>query len=88
MSHRETLCRHRGEGQIELAFPSEFDSGFGESIVPILRARMSLRHVRRVGRDFVGNHAIFDVSFVGRQPKLHKLDVVCFWSFHLADMAD
>ena len=58
--------RHRVKGQVKLVFPSELESGFRERVVAVLSARMSFRQVRRVRGDFVGNHAILNVLFVGQ----------------------
>ncbi len=33
------------EGQIELVFPTEFESGFADCIIPILRAGMAFGEV-------------------------------------------
>ena len=53
----QALIGGRGgfEAEVKLNFPPELKSCFGDGIVPILRARMSIRQVRRVRRNFVGN---------------------------------
>ena len=59
----------RVEGQVELVFPTEFESGVGHRVVPGLRAGVALGQVGGVGGDLVGDHSSFDVVAV-REPEV------------------
>mmetsp|Transcript_33447 Transcript_33447/g.99629 ORF Transcript_33447/g.99629 Transcript_33447/m.99629 type:complete len:676 (+) Transcript_33447:411-2438(+) len=63
------------EGQVELIVPTEFESGLGEGVVPILRAREALGEVGSVSGDLVGDDAGLDVIAVGEAEMLLGGDV-------------
>ena len=64
--------RHRIKRQVKLVFPPELESGFGNGVVAVLRAGMAFRQIRRVRRNFVGNHTILDIFFVGQSQMLFR----------------
>src|SRR5450830_1222156 len=68
----EFTCFIWVEANIELILPTEFKTGFGQSIVTNLRTRMSLRQIGCMRCDFVSDNAVFNVDFI-RQTK------VLFW---------
>ena len=56
----------RIKAEVELILPTKFKPRFGEGIVPILRAGMAFRQIRRVRRNFVSDDAVFHIFFVGQ----------------------
>ena len=63
------------ERQIELVFPAELESCFGEGVVAVLGAGVAFGEVGGVGGEFVGDDADFDVFFVGQTEVLLGRDV-------------
>src|SRR6185369_1687006 len=57
------------EREIELIFPAKLEASLRQRVVPVLRARMSLRQISRVSRNFVSYHAVLYVLLV-RQPEM------------------
>src|SRR6202011_6293257 len=50
--------------EIELIFPTKFETRFADGVVAILRAGMAFRQIGGVGGDFVGDNAVFNVFLV------------------------
>ena len=50
--------------EIELILPAEFKAGLRQGVVAVLRARMALRKVGCVCRDFVSDDAILHILLV------------------------
>ena len=58
--------------EIELILPPKFKPRFGEGIVPILRAGMALRQVRRVRRNFVSGSLARRTEADGRRWRMNQ----------------
>ena len=54
----------RVETQVELVFPAKFEAGFAQSVVAVLRTGVTLREIRSVGSELVGDDADFDIVLV------------------------
>src|SRR5438132_407768 len=65
----------RVQRQPELLVPVESEPGAAERVVPVPRPAAVPRHVRGVGRDLVGDHALLHVLRVGPAQVLLGLDV-------------
>src|ERR1700745_3170379 len=59
----------RVQTQIELIFPPEFETRFAQSIISDLRAWMTLRKIRGMRRDLIGDYPFLYVIPV-RQPEM------------------
>src|SRR5690606_36514121 len=65
----------RVQRQIELIFPTKFEPCPRQGVIPDLRGRVSLRDVRSMRRDLVGDDAGLDVVSVRKPDMLLGSDV-------------
>ena len=66
---------HGIKTKIELVFPAKFEAGLRYRVVAVLRTRVSLRAVVRMGRNLLGDHAVLNVFFFRQFDMLFRLDV-------------
>ena len=60
----EVLGGRRIEAEIELIFPAEFEAGFAQRVVALLRAGMPFRQIGRMRGDLVGDDAVLHVLLI------------------------
>src|SRR5688572_20349412 len=63
------------EAEVELIFPTEFETGFAQGIVPELRAGMTFGEVGGVRGNLISDDAVFDVFLVRQAEMFLRRDV-------------
>ena len=71
----EAAGRLRIQRQVELVLPAELEARLAQRVVAQLRTRVTLRQIRRVRRDLVGDDAVLHVIAIGQAQVLLGGDV-------------
>src|SRR6266487_2886775 len=65
----------RVEGEIELVFPTEFETGFGDGVITVLRAGMAFGEIGGVRGDLVSDDTVLHVFLVRQTEMFFRRDV-------------
>src|SRR5438046_4778847 len=63
------------EREIELIFPTKFETRFADGVVAVLRAGMAFGYIGGMGSDLVGDDTVFHIFLVRQTEMFFRRDV-------------